>query len=127
MERARASAAPEQLRALEEPGRDLRPGHGDANRLKRLTRLQLEPFGEAAQRRLDRFGRERLGLGERLAGRIEHAGIEERGVWLDLLEQKPDVAGELGQRLDLLLDERRRPADEGLVPVDTLLPEGREG
>ena len=57
--------APEQLQALVEPGRDLRPRHGDADRRERLPRLQLQPLAELLQRRLDPLRGERLHLGER--------------------------------------------------------------
>ena len=74
------------------PGRDLRARHRDPDRLERLARLQPELLGERAQRLLDRLGRERLDLGERPLGLLEHAPVEERRVGLDVAEEE---AGEL--------------------------------
>ena len=85
--------------------------------------FKSELLGERAQRLLDRLGRERLDLGERPLGLLEHTPVEQRRVGVDLAEEE---AGELrifGQLRDLLLDERDRRAQELLVPVIALLAE----
>ena len=94
------------------PGRDLRAGDRDADRLERLPRLQAEPVRGRSQRLLDRLRFERLEHGQRLVGRREHrpAALEIGRVGLDVAEEETREVGELGQPRDLLLHERSRVA-----------------
>ena len=116
--------AAEQLDALEQPGRHRRARDRDADRLESLARLQAEPLDDAAERRLDRLGRERLQLGERVArGATTSASPS---TLLDVLEEKARVVGELVEPRDLLLHERRRLAHELCVPVVAVLAEPQD-
>ncbi len=113
--------AAEQLQAFVEAGRDLRAGHGDADRLERLPRLQTEAVAELLQRGLDLLGGERLDSAERLGRGGEDVRVEQRRVGLDVVEEEACKVGELAQLRDLLLHERHGRTHPLLVPVVTLL------
>src|SRR4029453_2305770 len=115
----------EQLDALEEPRRDPGAGDGDANRLKRFAGLERKALGERSELPLDRRRLEPLRARGHGLRRGQHVGpaVQQRRVGPDVLEEEPRVVGELAERRDLLLDERRGFADQLLVPVDSLLPE----
>src|SRR4051794_23251088 len=113
--------APEQLEALEEPGRDPRAGNGDPDRLKRLPRLQAVLLRKLPEGGLDRIGRPRLDAGKRGGGvpQKRRAAVELGRVRADLAEEETGEGRELPQRRDLLLHERRGPTHERLVPAES--------
>ena len=110
------------------PGEILGPGDGNPDRLKGVARLELEPLGQPAQSLLDPRRVERLHPAEHLPGGLEHRcrAVEESRIGRDPVEEEAGEAGELSEFRDLLLDERRRTADELLVPVVALLAEIRD-
>ena len=57
---------------------------------------------------------------------LENGAVEERRVGLDVVEEEAGELRVLAEGRDLLLDERRRSADQLLVPVVALLAEVRD-
>ncbi len=56
-------------------------------------------------------------VGQRLLGLLEHGAVEQGRVRLDVAEEEAGERRELGERRDLLLNQRRGLAHERLVPV----------
>src|ERR671919_633852 len=115
----------QELEALEEPGRHLRAGDGDTDRLEGVPRLELEALAEGAELLLDPLAGEGLRPGERLPRLPEHrrGAVEERRLGLDSAEEKARELWKAAERLDLLLDEGGGPPDRRLVALEARLAE----
>src|SRR5919106_2356128 len=115
----------QELEALEEPGRHLRAGDGDTDRLEGVPRLELEALAEGAELLLDPLAGEGLRPGEHLPRLPEHrrGAVEERRLGLDSAEEKARELWKAAERLDLLLDERGGPQDRRLVALEARLAE----
>src|SRR5919106_935738 len=118
----------QKLETLEEPGRHLRAGDGDADRLESVLRLELEALAEGAELLLDPLAGEGLCPGERLPRLPEHrrGAVEERGVGLDSAEEETRELWKAAERLDLLLHERGGHPDRRLVALEARLAEVAE-